>query len=203
VAEVLPVRIVKDVATLKAVADPIRLTVLERAMAEPARLWTAKEFAAEVGIPPTKIYYHLNLLEQHGLLQVRETRLVNGILEKRYGTGQLDLTFHCRAGGTGTEDGSGVGELATKLLQQTRDEIATGLATGHVSATPDAPETERMLLSRAVAELPASRLAEFRQELLALVRRFEQASEPGAPRFALLVALHPSVAGHTPPEPTA
>ena len=63
-------RVVQDAETLKALADPARLAILELMMRDCARTWTAKDLAASVGMPLQKIYYHLNLLEQRGLLHV-------------------------------------------------------------------------------------------------------------------------------------
>ncbi|WFE27281.1 helix-turn-helix domain-containing protein [Solwaraspora sp. WMMD791] len=190
--ELMGSRMIEDVATLKALADPIRMRVLELAMSEPERTWTAKELAGIVGVPPTKIYYHLNQLEQHQLLHIRDTRVVNGIIEKQYGAGQLNLTFHRRSG---DEPGSAQ-EVVALLLDQTRDEIEAGLTAGTISGSSDAPDPLRMVLSRGVAEIPQHRIAEFRQELQSLMRRFEEASATregtaGGHRFAMLVAMHP------------
>lgn len=192
VTELMGSRMIEDVATLKALADPIRMRVLELAMSEPERTWTAKELAGIVGVPPTKIYYHLNQLEQHQLLHIRDTRVVNGIIEKQYGAGQLNLTFHRRSG---DEPGSAQ-EVVAMLLDQTRDEIEAGLTAGTISGSSDAPDPLRMVLSRGVAEIPQHRIAEFRQELQSLMRRFEEASSTrdgtaGGHRFAMLVAMHP------------
>lgn len=190
--ELMVSRVIEDVATLKALADPIRMRVLELAMSEPERTWTAKELARIVGVPPTKIYYHLNQLESHQLLHIRDTRVVNGIIEKQYGAGQLNLTFNRRSG---DEPGSGH-EVVAMLLDETRDEIEAGLNAGTISGSRDAPDPVRMVLSRGVAEIPQHRIGEFRQELLTLMRRFEEASVAreggsGGHRFAMLVAMHP------------
>jgi DNA-binding transcriptional ArsR family regulator len=188
VTDVMPRRVIEDVATLKALADPIRMAILELAMAEPSRTWTAKEFASIVGISPTKIYYHLNQLESHDLVQVRDTRVVNGIIEKQYGAGQLDLTFSRR-----TEDGGDSLRAAVGThFDLTRDEIDLGLAAGTMSFDGETTERERLLVSRAVASLPESQIAEFREELLNLVRRFEKSAGSGPHRFGMLIALHPT-----------
>ncbi|MEV4411024.1 helix-turn-helix domain-containing protein [Catellatospora sp. NPDC049609] len=184
--EVVTRRVIEDVSTLKALADPIRMAILELAMTEPGRTWTAKEFAGIVGISPTKIYYHLNLLEQHDLVQIRDTRVVNGIIEKQYGAGQLDLTFSRRT----DDDGESLRTAVGRQFAQTRDEIDLGLAAGTMSVDAGAAERDRLLVSRAVASIDESRLTEFRQELLKLVHRFEQSSGPH--RFGLLIALHPT-----------
>jgi DNA-binding transcriptional ArsR family regulator len=189
VVELTARRVIDDVATLKALADPVRLRILDLAMSEPDRTFTAKEFARTVGVTPTKIYYHLNLLEQHDLVQIRDTRVVNGIIEKHYGAGQLDLTFHRRSG---EEETDSVQQIVSTLLGQVREEITAGLAAGLISPSSEAPDPQRMLVSRTIAEIPEGNLAEFREELLALTRRFQKAGTPNGHRFSVLVAMHPT-----------
>jgi len=72
--------VIGDVDTLKLIAHPLRLQLLGQFR----RGRTVKEAAAELDTPPTKLYYHVNLLEEKGLLQVVDTQIVSGIIEKRY-----------------------------------------------------------------------------------------------------------------------
>jgi DNA-binding transcriptional ArsR family regulator len=72
---------IADVATLKAVADPLRMRLL---MALDEGPLTVKELAAKLEVPQTRLYYHVRMLEQFGLLAVASTRLVSGIEERRY-----------------------------------------------------------------------------------------------------------------------
>jgi DNA-binding transcriptional ArsR family regulator len=66
---------------LKALADPLRLR-MGLLMIDEAR--TVKELAAALDVPPTRLYYHVRILEQHGLIEVVERRMVSGIEERRY-----------------------------------------------------------------------------------------------------------------------
>lgn len=187
-ADIPQERIIEDVGTLKALADPVRMTLLDLAMAQPDRTWTARELAGIVGVLPTNIYYHLNLLERNGLLQVRDTRVVNGIIEKHYGAAQRSLTYQRRAPGEG---GDGTRQLVWSWFEQFRDEIDTGLAKGTMKMSRDAPDSERAVVSRGYARIPEDKIAEFREELIALVGKYENAKGPGV-KFAVLAAMHPS-----------
>jgi DNA-binding transcriptional ArsR family regulator len=185
--DVVAERIIDDVATLKALADPIRMTLLELTMGEPERTWTARELAAVVGVLPTNIYYHLNLLERHDLLMVRDTRVVNGIIEKHYGPGQHSISFHRRSG-----EAEGLRDMAKSMLEQTRDDIDAGLALGTMSANRDAPEPQRLTLSRAIVRIPADEIADFRQELIDMVERYESRARKGRHQFTVIAAIYPS-----------
>ena len=72
---------ISDLETLKVVTDPLRLNIVNLLRGEPR---TAKELAKTLHLSQTKLYYHIGLLEQHGLIRVVGTRLVSGILEKQY-----------------------------------------------------------------------------------------------------------------------
>lgn len=72
--------LVDDLEALKVIAHKTRLDILQSLK----RPKTVKEIAKPLKIPATKLYYHINLMEKHGLIQVVETNIVSGILEKKY-----------------------------------------------------------------------------------------------------------------------
>lgn len=179
-------RVIEDVATLKALADPVRMNLLDLTQADPERTWTARELAGIVGVLPTNIYYHLNMLERNGLLQVRDTRVVNGIIEKHYGAGQRSVTFQRRVG----EGGEGQREVVWAQMTELRDDLDTGLAKGTMKMSRDAPDRERALVSWAFVEIPEEAVAAFRHELQALVEKYEATGVPGV-KFKVVAAMHP------------
>ncbi|WP_316523456.1 ArsR/SmtB family transcription factor [Kitasatospora brasiliensis] len=84
-------RQVSDVAVLKALADPLRLAILGALQASEGRPLTAKELAAALDEPQTKLYRHIKQLEKAGLVLVAGTRLVSGIVESRYRVAQASI----------------------------------------------------------------------------------------------------------------
>jgi DNA-binding transcriptional ArsR family regulator len=67
--------------TLKIVSDALRARLLDLLRAQEQ---TVKQLAAAVNLPPKKLYYHISLMEQHGLIRTVATRVVSGIIEKSY-----------------------------------------------------------------------------------------------------------------------
>jgi hypothetical protein len=125
-------------------------------------------------------------LERNGLLQVRDTRVVNGIIEKHYGAGQRSVTFQRRVG----EGGEGQREFVWTQLTELREEIDTGLAKGTMKMSREAPDRERALVSWAFVEIPEEAVASFRDELKALVEKYEATGVPGL-KFKVVAAMHP------------
>jgi DNA-binding transcriptional ArsR family regulator len=92
--DVPAIRTVSDVETLKALADPTRLAILNELMmprADGLPVMSVKELAADLGEPQTKLYRHIKHLEAAGLIKAVTSRVVSGIVEHRYQACQSDL----------------------------------------------------------------------------------------------------------------
>lgn len=76
-----PVFVVDDLETLRILTDPLRMQILEILDPEPQ---TVNQVAEKIGLTSSRLYYHFNLLEEHGLVRVVETRAVNNMIEKLY-----------------------------------------------------------------------------------------------------------------------
>jgi DNA-binding transcriptional ArsR family regulator len=88
--------VVKDLETLKVLSDPLRMDILRLISFTNIRgkFATVKDLAEELDMPATKLYYHINLLEKHGLILVGDTQIVSGIIEKRYQVVAEDISVH-------------------------------------------------------------------------------------------------------------
>jgi len=73
--------VISDAGTLKAVAEPLRIQILMELSPGPK---TVKEIAADLDVPPTRLYYHFKILERAGLIRVAGRRMVSGIEERSY-----------------------------------------------------------------------------------------------------------------------
>ena len=78
-----PVNLVNNAGSLRAVADPLRIRMGLLLVDAPR---TVKEMAAILKVPPTRLYYHVRLLEREGLIRVAKRRMVSGIEERTYET---------------------------------------------------------------------------------------------------------------------
>src|SRR6476646_2888850 len=74
-------RVISDVETLKALSDPVRLRILETMVTAADEAWTVKRLAKALGTNTTKLYHHINILEERDLIRVAGTRVVSGIIE--------------------------------------------------------------------------------------------------------------------------
>ena len=73
---------IRDPEQLKALADPLRIQILESICEEPK---TTKQIADQLGENPTRLYHHVDTLEKAALIRLVETKPKRGTLEKYYG----------------------------------------------------------------------------------------------------------------------
>lgn len=70
--------VVIDSDAVQALYDPLRFKIVR--LLDKGR--TAKEIAEELGRPLTSLYYHLNLLVEHGVVEVSEERIKGRTVER-------------------------------------------------------------------------------------------------------------------------
>ena len=102
--------LVSDINTLKVLADELRLKLYDliRSYSMAGEVCTVKMLAETLGMPPSRLYYHINLMESAGLLKVAETRLVSGIVEKSYLAAARRLIINQESTGTAADLPAGV-----------------------------------------------------------------------------------------------
>ena len=166
------------VAELKALADPLRLAILDALTSgarRELRVLSVKELAAELGEPKTKLYRHIKVLEAAGLIRVAATRLVSGIVEQRYQACQIDLAvgpWAMREPGAAEEANTAVAVTLDRYRRRYLDYLAT------LPHSPAIIEGRSMLtaggrvLSPARAQIIQDKLKEVMAEL-------DRPAEPG------------------------
>jgi DNA-binding transcriptional ArsR family regulator len=179
------------VERLKAMADPIRIRFLLELGRGPR---TVKEVAEALEVPPTRLYYHLRILEQNGLVEVANRRMVSGIEERSYRGATENVNISPTLAASALYE---TGALRA-LFDVVRAEIEVAL-----QGSPDLPvdDPRSPLKAMAITEFPLSA-----QDLPKVMRDFEKFlskyAEPGKDlsgreRFHFFYALYPVPA---PPE---
>jgi DNA-binding transcriptional ArsR family regulator len=171
-----PVRVVDDAATLKALADPLRIEILRTLMHPPGprRVMSVKELAEDLGEPQTKLYRHIRQLEAAGLIRVAASRLVSGILEQRYQACQTSLEFGPGALGSRAEVTAGTAADAATVLRAILGQYGERFLAAAASQPPppdDLPEAEsyrQPLLAVQEKSVPPGVAARIRDRLQAV-----------------------------------
>lgn len=185
---------VSDLDTLKVLADPLRLSILEY-LSKPG---TVKQIAEKLKKPPTKLYYHFNLLEKHNLIQMVDTRIVSGIIEKHYQASARMYMLKRGLLSPGSEDfDASLGVTLSSMFTDVQNDVRQSIADGVVDTSDDAPESRRLVISQGRLNLTAEQAQDFYERLIDLVNEFQGYgdSQSSDQSYKMLLLLHPSSRG--------
>jgi len=195
--EFTPVKLllIDELETLKIIVNPLRIQIVESLIAAPL---TVAQVAERLGLTPSKLYYHVNLLEEHGLIKVVEERQVANIIEKLYRAAAEGLEVDPALLSFATREGQeNVLSVLAATLDATREEIIRSMEARAFALEQGAEKQPRKgLLNRAKSHIDQTRAAEFAERLQALMEEFEAADSPDSQSedmhaYALLVAFYP------------
>ena len=197
--------IVSDIDTLKVISDPLRLKILEfiRQANQNNELRTTKQLAQALDMTQPKLYYHIKQLEKHGFIQIADTKIVSGIVEKHYQVTaqsiQIDPTIFTVETAV-DEQAQSILNMLKANFEITYQDVQSFL-TCDESETADRLKGHHLYLSHELARLNLSQVEAFKDRLQALVDEFTQMSlpaddEPSAV-YRFSATLHPTLRSDT------
>ncbi len=192
--------VISDLETLKVLSDPLRLRLIEVLMSEPM---TVKVLAEHIDIPATKLYYHINLLDKHGLIRVVKTQVVSGIIEKTYWVtaGSFRIDRSLLAFDTQSEDQMPIVDM---VVTPVREEIRRGVNAGLISTEAGAPDHDRLLMSRTRVVLSPEQADAFYARVNELLQEFKELGSGEDPAdgklYTLTIVLYPGKLTEPPKE---
>ncbi|GAB1420673.1 hypothetical protein MASR2M15_07830 [Anaerolineales bacterium] len=167
--------VIDNLETLKVLADPLRMRAIEL-MSEPC---TVRQVADVMDLVPTKLYYHIGLLEKHGLIQVVDTRLVSGIIEKHYQTVARTITIDKDLLSPSESGGEQRLELTLmSVFEDTKNDFFQSLEAGAFELDAETPQHETLSLGSWQLYLTDDQAKAFYKQLNALFEEYSQASKP-------------------------
>lgn len=165
-------RWVEDVETIKLLADERRLAML-RLMQTPT---TVKVISAELDIPASKLYYHVNLLEKHDLIRVVDHNIDSGIVEKVYQVTARQLKIVNPLLRTDLPDETAVA-LFDSMLDDTQRDFRQAYAARHKD---EQVPPRHPFLSKKAFRLTDAQLTQLHSKLVALIEEVTALGEENA-----------------------
>ena len=163
------VRTITDVDTIKALADPTRLAIL-RALSRDRVPKSAKELADDLDQPQTKLYRHLKVLQEAGLIEPAETRVVSGIVETKYRAMQGGLSIN--PGGNLDATREAMHDIIAGNLNDYRDRMLRSVDLDGPDLDEEAAK-KRGIVMNLSATVSAENADDFQRRLEELVNEFE------------------------------
>lgn len=190
--------VIEDLETLKVLSDPLRMQIIELMGNQPR---TVKQIATQLEMTPNKLYYHIKLLDDHGLIRVVETRLVSGIVEKHYQTTAKEISVADGLLSISKPEGEQeIQALISSILDGTKADFKRSL---QARAGEDLEESERYCsnVTREKAKLTPEQAKAICEKLVELVKEFESyhndENEENCQTFALTTLFYPSFSHQT------
>lgn len=178
--------ILDTVERLKAVADPVRIRFVLELMEGPK---TVKEVAEALDVPPTRLYYHLRILEHHGLVAVASRRMVSGIEERSYRAAyDLEKWTVPPSLNASALDESGA---LRAMFDMVRAEIEVAIQ-GKPDVPIEDPDSPIQGISLADLALASDEVPRFRRDLERLLGKYaDRPRAPGRNRFRAFYVMYP------------
>ncbi len=190
-----PVLMVKDLETLKILADPLRNQILE--ILAPGKL-TVNQIAEKLGLSSSKLYYHINLLEKHGLIQEVDSIIKANIIEKVYWI----TAYECKMDENLCNFSTPIGQQSTMTsmvapIDTTREDILRSLEARATALEQGAePHPRELIVRREVQNMSDDIADQFADRLNAILEDFKKyegdESDQDTHTRALTIAFYPS-----------
>jgi DNA-binding transcriptional ArsR family regulator len=164
--------VVTTPAQLRAMADPLRATILDLLLERAA---TVAELAAAVRRPKSTVAHHVNVLVEAEMLRVVRTRRVRAIDERYYG--RTARVFYVGVVNRPGEDPTTV--------------HANALSVAAAESVP-AHEADQLRTILRHARIPAQRAAEFWDRVDELTREFARPPRSGDTVYGFAAGLYPT-----------
>jgi len=187
-----------NLEALKTLADPLRNQIMEVLMPEPL---TVNQIAARLGEASSKLYYHINMLERNGFIQVVDTTTHGNLIEKHYWITayQFDLKEDLLNFNVDTPEGTEqIIRMLVANLDLTRDDVRRSMYARHQQIADGAEKNPREVFdTRVIFNLPDDKASEFHKKLKDLVKEFQEEEKqlpPGQKTlpWALSAIFYPS-----------
>jgi DNA-binding transcriptional ArsR family regulator len=167
-------------AQFRAVASPIRVALLEILAHGPA---TVRTLAGELGVPRTRLYHHLKILEASQLIEVAGERRVRGVIERTYGSVADEVSL----------DPGLFGEEGLEAVARAPVRAAFRLAESELVGAVESGQVSDVVVEQHVVRLQRARYRELRERLMEWLDDLRDSHDPNAElSIRATVAMHPS-----------
>lgn len=167
--------LLSSTAQVRTLADGTRLRLLSALTRRPA---SAKQLAARFGVPTTRLYHHLGLLEEHGYIEVVATRQSGARTERCYGVPPR-TTARVGPGLTADADRDALAEAFAAIVEVAAVGLAESIRAGRVDLHEE-EDQQRAVISYTTARLTADEQRGFAARAGELVRDIAEASTANA-----------------------
>lgn len=187
---------IDNLETLKIVTHTFRTQILEALVLQAL---TVKQVAEKLGLPPSKLYYHINLLEKHGMIKVIEEHIVANIIEKVYRATATEFAITPSLLSFKTDESRETfNSMLLSTLDKTREDVMRSLEmrTQALEHNVERPPRQ-VVLAQLTTRVSEARAIELEERVQALIKEFEREEAESADQgedgriYGLTIAFYP------------
>lgn len=183
---------IDNLHTLKVYFDPLRTRIMHELAHEPR---TVHQVAKSLGVPFTRLYYHIKMMEKHNLIRVVDiVQLAGAIEEKYYQVAARQFTI---SRDLLTFDPVGKNDSLEYMLDgvfgASHREIRRSVADGRINLNATPPPPNALLARKFLLRLTDEQATEFQRDLEDLLLKYQSYETSTAdPYYSCLLALYRS-----------
>lgn len=177
--------VIRELEQIRALSDPLRQQILSALIEQPR---TTKQVALLLGQPLTKLYRHVEILEQAGLITLVQTVPKRGATEKYFQA--VARSFSVAGNSLSPELTGEVEEMFAKAFEDVLKEVRTGV---RAERRQSQEGVYKGFLAVGEVQLTPERLQEFQERLTCLTEEFGCSEGDAKPNYKLLIALCPKI----------
>jgi predicted transcriptional regulator len=173
---------------LKALTDPLRQELLDRFSNEPM---TTKQVANVLGQKPHKLYHHVEVLEQAGLIRLVRTQQNRGTVEKYYEAVARRFTVDHKLLSASSQANQAVGEIQAMLVNALQTSLVEAIQFFDEERFQDKELLPQMAVSQGHLRLSAGQFRALKDKLLEWIEECQISRDPAGDEFTLMLAVFP------------
>lgn len=192
-------RLFDNMEALKVYFDPLRHKIVSLVSATPR---TVHEIADSLGVPFTRLYYHINLLEKHGIIRVVDVRSLPGAIEEKYyQVTARSFVVDRSLLKTNDPDGANLDILLEMVFDEARKEILRSVREKVINLHTTPPEPDSVLMRRGYTRMTPDQARRLYQSLLDILAESQVAEASATDQYyGIVVSLYPVEIPHQPPD---
>jgi len=172
--EPAPEMLIGDLETFQLLLERLRMSILQLLL---HRALPVRTLAEELGVPVTRLYYHVNLLEDAGIITVVDVRKAGAMMQKVYRASAYDY----RPASDLVESAENPAEAArlavTMVLNSARTDAERVLAERF--ADPEGEHRTKGALARSMLRMSPDQVEELSAKILELVDQYQTPDAEG------------------------
>lgn len=184
--------IIHRLDTLKVYFDPLRTRIMQEIAHQPR---TVQQIAEALEVPFTRLYYHIKLMEKHGLIRMVDSRRLPGAIEEKYYQVSARMFVIDRSllrfDPQGRNDN--LEYLLENVFEASHADIRQSVRAGRIDMSAAPPHPKALFARRLLFRLSADKAAAFQRELMDLLVKYQSiATHSHDTYYAALLALYPT-----------